>query len=65
MMSGYRLRSGDAQTRTNEGPTDYSITFHGGDAETLALPDDTVELVTARHLVWTLPNPPEALQEWQ
>ena len=44
---------------------DHSITFHRGDAEALALPDDTVELVTARHLVWTLPNPTEALHEWQ
>ncbi|MCD2201525.1 methyltransferase domain-containing protein [Halobacterium sp. KA-4] len=45
--------------------TDYSITFHRGDAEALALPDDTVDLVTARHLVWTLPSPTAALQEWQ
>ena len=45
--------------------TDHSINFQQGDAEALALPDDTVELVTARHLVWTLPNPTEALQEWQ
>ncbi|QZP39322.1 MULTISPECIES: class I SAM-dependent methyltransferase [Halobacteriales] len=45
--------------------TDYSVTFQRGDAEALALPDDTVDLVTARHLVWTLPRPTAALQEWQ
>ncbi|WP_339105338.1 methyltransferase domain-containing protein [Haloterrigena salinisoli] len=45
--------------------TDQSIGFHRGDAEALPVPDDTVELVTARHLVWTLPNPEAAIREWQ
>lgn len=43
----------------------HPIAFLRGDAETLPLPDDTFELVTARHLVWTLPNPMTALQEWR
>ena len=43
----------------------YSVAFLQGDAETLALSDDSVELLTARHLVWTLPNPTDAIQEWQ
>lgn len=45
--------------------TDDSIEFQRGDAEALPLPDDAVELLTARHLVWTLPNPTAALQEWR
>lgn len=45
--------------------TAYSIAFLQGDAETLALSDDSLELLTARHLVWTLPNPTDAIQEWQ
>ncbi|WP_254761579.1 class I SAM-dependent methyltransferase [Natrinema marinum] len=45
--------------------TACSVALQQGDAETLAFPDATVELLTARHLVWTLPNPTAALQEWQ
>ncbi|WP_459193683.1 class I SAM-dependent methyltransferase [Halosimplex sp. J119] len=41
-----------------------SVDFFRGDAERLALPDDAVELLTARHLVWTLPNPDAAIREW-
>ena len=33
------------------------------DAESLAVRDDAVELVAARHLVWTLPDPEAALRE--
>ncbi|MFC6616119.1 class I SAM-dependent methyltransferase [Halopenitus salinus] len=51
--------------RSKARQTEYSIAFQQGDAERLALPDDAAELVTARHLVWTLPNPTTALQEWQ
>ena len=42
-----------------------SIEFFRGDAEALSVPDDTFELVTARHLIWTLPNPETAIEEWQ
>lgn len=44
---------------------DRSVEFHRGDAEALAVPDDAFDLVTARHLVWTLPNPAAAIGEWQ
>lgn len=43
----------------------YSIEFQGGDAESLPISDDTFELLTARHLLWTLPNPSDAIREWQ
>ncbi|NUC74003.1 class I SAM-dependent methyltransferase [Haloterrigena sp. SYSU A558-1] len=42
-----------------------SVEFHRGDAEALAAPDDAFDLLTARHLVWTLPNPAAAIREWQ
>lgn len=45
--------------------TDYSIEFLRGDAEALPLPDGSVDVLAARHLVWTLPNPTDAIQEWQ
>ncbi|WP_436908984.1 class I SAM-dependent methyltransferase [Halosimplex marinum] len=53
------------QARAKRRGTDRSLSVLQGDAETLPLADDSVELVTARHLVWTLPNPRGALQEWQ
>lgn len=53
------------QARTKARATEHSIQFHRGDAEALAVPDDAYELLTARHLVWTLPDPREAMQEWQ
>ncbi|WP_135820615.1 class I SAM-dependent methyltransferase [Halostella litorea] len=42
-----------------------SVAFLRGDAETLGLAADSVDLVAARHLVWTLPDPAGALREWQ
>lgn len=45
--------------------TGRSAGFYRGDAEALAVPDDAADLVTARHLLWTLPNPETAIGEWQ
>ncbi|ELZ23807.1 methyltransferase type 11 [Haloterrigena salina JCM 13891] len=42
-----------------------SVEFRNGDAESISAPEDAYDLVTARHLVWTLPNPSAALREWQ
>lgn len=53
------------RARSKAQRVDRSVEFLRGDAETLAVPDDAVELVTARHLIWTLPNPREALHEWK
>lgn len=53
------------RARSKARRTEYSLAFQQGDAETLALRDDSIELLTARHLVWTLPSPTAALQEWQ
>lgn len=44
---------------------DLAVDFHTGDAENLPFPDDAYDLLTARHLLWTLPNPAEALAEWR
>ncbi len=41
------------------------ITFRVGDAEALDEPDGSYDLVTARHLLWTLPNPARAVAEWR
>ena len=45
--------------------TDHEAAFLRGDAEALPASDDAFELLAARHLVWTLPNPAKAIREWQ
>ncbi len=39
--------------------------FRLGDAEELEDADDSYDLIVARHLIWTLPNPAQAVHEWQ
>ena len=41
-----------------------SAAFRVGDAEHLDAGPATFDLVTGRHLIWTLPNPEAALREW-
>lgn len=41
-----------------------AATFQVGDAEAIQEPDDSFDLVIARHLLWTLPDPGRAVQEW-
>ncbi len=55
------LRRAREKART----TDRSVSFLRGDAEALPVRDDAVELLAARHLVWTLPDPAAALREWR
>ncbi|ADG82099.1 methyltransferase domain-containing protein [Thermincola potens] len=38
--------------------------FDFGDAEALPLPDNCMDVVANRHLLWTLPDPQKALTEW-
>ena len=45
--------------------SELSAEFQRGDAENLAQCDDAYDLVTARHLIWTLPTPENAIDEWQ
>ncbi|MFW5488746.1 MAG: class I SAM-dependent methyltransferase [Desulfovibrio sp.] len=41
-----------------------AIDFRTGDAEKLDFADNSFDVVVSRNLVWTLPNPGLALQEW-
>ncbi len=41
-----------------------AVTFRIDDAEALQDPDASYDLVVCRHLLWTLPNPQQALAEW-
>jgi len=38
--------------------------FQVGDAEALPFPEETFDVVHARHLLWTLPHPRAALADW-
>lgn len=40
------------------------VEFKIGDAEIPSFPDDTFDVVINRHLLWTLPHPEKAIQEW-
>ncbi|CCF83128.1 class I SAM-dependent methyltransferase [Nitrolancea hollandica] len=42
-----------------------AVEFRLGDAEKLEDTDDSYDLIVARHLIWTLPNPAQAVREWQ
>ncbi|GCF15263.1 hypothetical protein Harman_31980 [Haloarcula mannanilytica] len=43
---------------------DAAPNFRVGDAEALEQPDNTYDMVTSRHLIWTLPSPAQAIEEW-
>ncbi|MEY7850977.1 class I SAM-dependent methyltransferase [Natrarchaeobius sp. A-rgal3] len=53
------------QAREKARAVDHSLEFRTGDAESLDEPDDSYELLTGRHLIWTLPNPETAVREWR
>lgn len=53
------------QARAKTERTELSVEFERGDAESLAQSDDSYDLVTGRHLIWTLPTPPKAIEEWR
>jgi ubiquinone/menaquinone biosynthesis C-methylase UbiE len=40
------------------------INFLSGDAEHTGLPEGAYDLIVARHLIWTLPHPADAVAEW-
>jgi ubiquinone/menaquinone biosynthesis C-methylase UbiE len=40
------------------------IRFEAGDAENLRFADKSFDLVTCRHVLWTLPHPEAAVAEW-
>ena len=42
-----------------------SVEFHAGDATDLDASDGEYDTLTARHLLWTLPDPEDALREWR
>jgi ubiquinone/menaquinone biosynthesis C-methylase UbiE len=43
---------------------DQQIDFRVGDATALDFPDETYDLVVARHVIWNLPDPDRGVAEW-
>ncbi len=52
------------KARDKAGKKGLSIHFSIEDAESLPFDDESFDLVVNRHLLWTLPNPRDALDEW-
>ena len=44
---------------------ELNIDFQTGDAEKLEFEDNTFDVVVSRNLLWTLPQPDNALKEWR
>jgi ubiquinone/menaquinone biosynthesis C-methylase UbiE len=53
-----------ARAREKAAAQGLGARFDGGDAERLSYPDGSFDLVISRHVLWTLPHPEAALDEW-
>ena len=53
-----------ARARDKAAAQGLAVRFEQGDAEQPAYPDGSFDLVISRHVLWTLPHPEAALDEW-
>jgi ubiquinone/menaquinone biosynthesis C-methylase UbiE len=53
-----------AEARRKAAQQSVSIRFEEADAERLPWPAASVDLVISRHVLWTLPHPEAAIDEW-
>lgn len=53
-----------AEARKKAAAQGLTVRFEEGDAEALRFPDASFDLVMTRHVLWTLPHPEAALDEW-
>jgi ubiquinone/menaquinone biosynthesis C-methylase UbiE len=53
-----------AEARRKAVERGLDVRFEEGDAEQLAFPDGSFDLVISRHVLWTLPHPEAAVDEW-
>lgn len=69
---GYNVKSidlsegmqNDAKRKAIEGNLTDRVEFAIADAEKTGEPDNSFDVVVNRHLLWTLPHPSEAVDEW-
>ena len=52
------------RARRRAGEADLDIAWHQGDAQALPFPDAVFDGVISRHVLWTMPDPAQALREW-
>ena len=53
-----------AEARRKAAERGVAITFQEGDAEQLSVGPASLDLVISRHVLWTLPHPEAAIDEW-
>ena len=53
-----------AEARRKAAARGASVRFEEADAERLPFPSGSFDLVMSRHLLWTLPHPEAAIDEW-
>jgi SAM-dependent methyltransferase len=52
------------RAKAKAAPFGAAVEIHQGDASNPPLQPGTFDVVLARHILWTLPNPTEALRRW-
>jgi SAM-dependent methyltransferase len=53
-----------AEARKKAATQGVAVRFEEGDAEQLPFPAASFDLVVTRHVLWTLPHPEQAIDEW-
>ena len=53
-----------ARARGKAGNSGLPVSFQEADAEHTGFPGQTFDMVVSRHLIWNLPNPDVAIEEW-
>ena len=53
-----------AEARRKAAQQNFSVRFEEADAEQLPFPPDSFDLAVSRHVLWTLPHPEAAIDEW-
>src|SRR5438445_6740069 len=53
-----------AEARRKAAQQNFSVRFEQADAEQLPFPPDSFDLAVSRHVLWTLPHPEAAVDEW-
>lgn len=53
-----------AEARRKAAQSDAAIRFEEGDVEQLPFPPHSFDLAISRHVLWTLPHPQAAIDEW-
>lgn len=65
-VTGIDLSEGMLEkAKENANNFNLHLDFRPGDAENIPFENESFDIVINRHLLWTLPNPEEAMNEWR